>query len=196
MRMGELALQRLLQFDFKTVLDIGSGDGWHADQLAGAGKRVTELDLNPRRPGVINSRYENFNTDRLIQFDCLWCCHVLEHQINVNNFLRKMHNDLKEGGILAVTVPPLKHEIVGGHVTLWNGGLLLYNLVMAGFDCRMAMLKKYEYNISVIVRRRMVQLPELRYDAGDITKLAPFLPPGLNERFNGDIQEINWDGQV
>jgi len=52
-------------------LDIGSGEGWHSDQFMQAGKRVTELDLRPRRPGVIASRYEDFNLDRLMQFDCL-----------------------------------------------------------------------------------------------------------------------------
>jgi SAM-dependent methyltransferase len=190
--MGELALQRLLRFDFKTVLDIGSGPGWHADQFRQSCKVVTEIDLNPRRPGVIDSRYEDFNLNRVMQFDCLWCCHCLEHQPNVNTFLTKMHGDLKPGGLLAITVPPLKHEIVGGHVSLWNGGLLLYNLVMARFDCRLAMLKKHEYNITVIVRRNEIQLPKLAYDAGDIDRLAPYFPAGLKERFNGDIEELNW----
>ena len=192
MRLGELALQRLLQFDFKTVLDIGSGVGWHAEQMRAAGRTVTEISLRPLRPGVLNMRYEDFNLDRVMQFDCLWCCHCLEHQPNVNAFLTKMHGDLKPGGLLAITVPPLKHQIVGGHLTLWNAGLLLYNLVLARFDCSLAMIKKSEYNITVIVRRREIELPELVYDSGDITAMAPFLPPGLGEGFNGDIDELNW----
>lgn len=192
MRLGELALQRLLQFEFKTVLDIGSGAGWHAEQLRAAGRTVTEISLRPLRPGVLNMRYEDFNLDRVMQFDCLWCCHCLEHQPNVNLFLTKMHNDLKPGGLLAITVPPLKHQIVGGHLTLWNAGLLLYNLVLARFDCRLAMIKKSEYNITVIVRRREIKLPELVYDSGDITAMAPYLPSGLGEGFDGDISELNW----
>lgn len=192
MRLGELALQRLLQFEFKTVLDIGSGVGWHAEQMRAAGRAVTEISLRPLRPGVLNMRYEDFNLDRVMQFDCLWCCHCLEHQPNVNLFLTKMHGDLKSGGLLAITVPPLKHQIVGGHLTLWNAGLLLYNLVLARFDCSLAMIKKSEYNITVIVRRREIELPELVYDSGDIAAMAPFLPPGLGEGFNGDIDELNW----
>jgi SAM-dependent methyltransferase len=192
MHLGELALQRLLQFEFKTVLDIGSGVGWHAEQLRAAGRTVTEISLRPLRPGVLNMRYEDFNLDRVMQFDCLWCCHCLEHQPNVNLFLTKMHGDLKPGGLLAITVPPLKQQVVGGHLTLWNAGLLLYNLVLARFDCSLAMIKKSEYNITVIVRRREIELPELVYDSGDITAMAPYLPPGLCEGFDGDILELNW----
>lgn len=191
--LGGVALTRLLQLPFDTVLDIGSGVGWHAERMREAGKKVTEISLRPLRPGVINMRYEEFNLDRIMQFDCLWCCHCLEHQPNVNYFLTKMHHDLKPGGLLAVTVPPLKHQIVGGHLTLWNAGLLLYNLVLARFDCRLAMIKKSEYNITVIVRRKEIKLPELVYDSGDITALAPYLPPGLAEGFNGDIEELNWE---
>jgi SAM-dependent methyltransferase len=157
-----------------------------------AGKKVTEISLRPLRPGVINMRYEDFNLSRLMQFDCLWCCHCLEHQPNVNYFLTKMHQDLKPGGLLAVTVPPLKPQIVGGHLTLWNAGLLLYNLVLARFDCRLAMIKKSEYNITVIIRRKEIKLPELVYDSGDITAMAPYLPSGLAEGFNGDIDELSW----
>jgi SAM-dependent methyltransferase len=192
MHLGELALQRLLQFEFKTVLDIGSGVGWHAEQLRAAGRTVTEISLRPLRPGVLNMRYEDFNLDRVMQFDCLWCCHCLEHQPNVNLFLTKTHGDLKPGGLLAITVPPLKQQVVGGHLTLWNAGLLLYNLVLARFDCSLAMIKKSEYNITVIVRRREIELPELVYDSGDITAMAPYLPPGLCEGFDGDILELNW----
>ena len=189
---GEEAIKQVLKLDFKTLLDIGSGDGWHADKFRAAGKNVTELDLNPRRPGVINMRYEDFNSDRLMNFDCLWCCHCLEHQLNVNYFLTKMHRDLKHNGLLAITVPPLKHEIVGGHLTVWNGGLLLYNLILARFDCSRAMVLRSGYNIMVIVRRNEITLPPLVYDASDITRLASYFPPGLKEGFNGDIRELNW----
>jgi SAM-dependent methyltransferase len=186
------AISRLLQLEFKTILDIGSGDGQHADRFRAAGKLVTEVDLNPSRPGVINQPYENFNLDSTMRFDCLWCCHCLEHQPNVNSFLTKMHNDLLLGGILAITVPPLKHSIVSGHLSLWNGGLLLYNLILARFDCRRAMVKKSGYNITVIVRRNEIKLPQLVYNTGDLARLAPYFPPGLNEGFNGDIEELNW----
>ena len=46
-------------------------------------------------------------------------------------FLKKVHSLLNEGGYLAIIVPPRKPFIVGGHVTIWNAGLVLYNLILA-----------------------------------------------------------------
>lgn len=184
---------------FETVLDVGSGAGVHSEIFEMNGKHVTSVDFGvsayyqrtaENREVVIGDYYEClFKT----QFDLVWASHVLEHQPNVNLFLKKVFCDLKEGGWLAVTVPPLKHQIVGGHVSLWNAGLLLYHLILAGFDCSAASIKKYGYNISVMVRKRSIQdLPALHYDTGDIDRLSQYFPPGLSERFDGDIRELNW----
>jgi len=189
---GKKALARLLELDgFHTVLDIGSGRGWHAAQLRAAGKQVVELDLEPRHDGAARCSYEDYHASQ--PFDCVWCCHVLEHQPNVNLFLTKIHRDLRDGGWLAVVVPPLKHQIVGGHLSLWNAGLLLYNLVVARFDCRDAKVSRSGYDIAVLVRRREIELPVLYYGAMDVDRLTPFFPEGLTEGFNGDITELNWD---
>jgi hypothetical protein len=107
-------------------------------------------------------------------------------------FLRALAIDCKEGGILAVTVPPFKHEIVGGHVSLWNAGLLTYRLCLAGLDCSQIRLKKYDYNISAIVTKRSIDLPKLVWDSGDIDTLRPYLPSWLTTNANGDIDTWNW----
>jgi len=121
--------------------------------------------------------------------------------LNVQNFLLKVRDALTENGILAITVPPLKHKIVGGHVSLWNGGLMLYRLVLAGFDCKEAKILRYSNNISVILRKREVDvLGDIEYDRGDIRKIRKFLPPGLNyetrdkidDPFDGNILRHNW----
>jgi SAM-dependent methyltransferase len=196
--LADLALRKLVsEYDFDTVLDIGSGDGYHSDYLKSVGKRVTGIDYCPRRKGVIAANYLQHTFDE--PFDCIWASHVLEHQPNVQAFLHKIYQDLKPGGILAITVPPFKHEIVGGHLTLWNAGLLLYNLVVAGFDCREARCKQYGYNISVIMSKIAACLPseKMRFANGDIELLARFLP--TNSAFQwqqgcrGDIAELNWE---
>jgi SAM-dependent methyltransferase len=177
--------------DFTTVLDVGSGGGEHAEGFKEAGKIVTTISLADGAD--IKANYMTHQFDN--QFDCIWASHVMEHQLNVGNFINKMEHDLKDNGILAVTVPPLKHNIVGGHLTLWNAGLVLYNLVINGWDCSEAMVKTYGYNISVIVRKKMIDLPDnLHYDSGDIEKLAQFFPKqiGAKQRFDGRIDECNW----
>lgn len=165
------------------VLDVGAGAGEHAARMRDAGLTVTEVDWD---------KGQDYNTWCSLagEFDGVWCSHVLEHQQNVGLFLRKLRRDLKLGGVLALTVPPAKHNIVGGHLTIWNAGLLLYNLVMAGWDCREARVGAYGYNISVIVNRVDAILPRLAYDAGDIELLAPFFPIPVCQGFRGD--EVRW----
>ena len=196
---GMQGMQKLInQFQFETVLDIGCGKGIHSELFQLQGKTVTSIDYGDsvyfqsgKPNNAIIGDYMNYQPE--VPFDCIWCCHVLEHQLNPNLFLRKIYNDLADGGVLAITIPPLKHEIVGGHVSLWNAGLLLYHLVHAGFDCKDASLLKYAYNITCIVKKKSIDnFPKLTFDSGDIDLLASFLPEGLKEGFDGDIYELNW----
>lgn len=196
---GETLQHFLNSFEFNTVLDIGSGEGKHSDVLRDNGKDVTSIDFG--KSIYFQKRAENhtcifgdyYTYDFKEQFDAIWASHVLEHQPNPNFFLKKIHKDLKENGVLAITVPPLKHNIVGGHVTLWNAGLLLYQLVLAGFNCKDVSIKSYGYNISVVLRKRnIVKYPELSYDSGDIIKLKEFFPDFVDEPFLGDIPYYNW----
>jgi SAM-dependent methyltransferase len=196
--LADEALEKLLaDYRFRTVLDVGCGQGHHTRAFRAAGKQVTGIDFRAQLPGVIEAAYEDYDFGG--QFDCVWLSHVLEHQLNVHTFLKKAFHDLREGGPLAVTVPPLKHDIVGGHLSLWNPGLLLYHLVLAGFDCSEARLKQYGYNISVIVPRRAVPPAvhqTLRFANGDIEQLARFFPGRDPSRwrqgFRGDFSECQW----
>lgn len=157
--------------------------------MRAAGKTVTCLSLIP--PADVLGDYLTYEVPQPL--DGLWASHVLEHQPNPNLFLKKCFNDLRPGGVLAVTVPPLKHKIVGGHLALWNPGILLYHLILAGFDCRKARLASYGYNISALVRKEPADLPtDLHYDGGDIGKLAHLFPVPVSHGFDGRISDVNW----
>lgn len=177
-------------FQFDTILDVGCGDGYHSIQFLKNNKKVTSTDILPSNSiDVVCGYYEK------LQFkphDITWCSHVLEHQLNVNQFLKKIRSETKLNGYVCITVPPLKHSIVGGHVSLWNAGILMYNLVLAGFNCKEARIKSINYNITVIAKADNFELPKLKYDKGDINRLADFLPDFCKEKFNGDISEYNW----
>lgn len=186
---GGQALARLLRMDdVRTVLDIGSGAGAHSEIVRSYGRKATAISLC--EPADYVGDFMTWPSDAT--FDAIWACHVLEHQVNPGLFLQECHRRLREGGVLAVTVPPAKHNIVGGHVTLWNAGLLLYNLILAGFDCRNAKVGSYGYNISVIVRKSTIELPQLANDNGDIARLARWFPLPVAENFDGELPDIGW----
>ena len=177
----------------RTVLDIGAGAGAHAAAFRALGLQVTTVNLTPM-PGFEADYLGDYAAIEFgRRFDVIWCSHVLEHQRNPGLFLEKVYRDLDDSGVLALTVPPLKHEVVGGHVSLWNAGVLLYQLVLAGFDCSQAAVKQYDYNVSVITPKRRAVLPELRMDEGDIERLAPYFPIPAFQGFDGRISSVNWD---
>lgn len=184
------ALERFIEIqDVHTVLDIGSGAGIHARHMRDAGKQVTCLSLI--EPADVLADYKDYTPQQ--PFDGIWASHVLEHQPNVNFFLRKCFQDLRINGVLAISVPPLKYPLVGGHLTLWTPASILYNLIIAGFDCSNARVGSYSYDLSVIVRKVPATLPDnLHYDEGDIEKIAHFFPTTVYQGVDGRLEDIRW----
>jgi SAM-dependent methyltransferase len=185
------ALERFIAIkDTPTVLDVGSGGGIHAGHMRNAGMEVFCISMI--EPADFLGDYLDFKAPE--KFDAIWASHVLEHVTDVGSFLRKCFDDLRDGGVLAVTVPPMKHDLVGGHLTLWNEGVLLYNLISAGFDCSKARVGVYGYNISVIVRKKLALLPgDLHRDEGDIEKLKKYFPLAVHAGIDGRFGNVNWD---
>jgi len=184
---GEAAIAKLLRdYAFESVLDLGCGAGEHLRIFRAYGKLADGIDRAPKCP-AIRADYMRHEFDR--PYDAVWCCHVLEHQTDPGAFLRKIRHDLVRDGILAITVPPAKAEIVPGHLTIWNAGLLLANLVTAGFDCSQAAVKTYGYNVSAICRNGNGLVPDSPWEAQ-----RPFVPANLPwPNFDGRIGSLNWE---
>ena len=200
LNLGNIAAEKVLQVcgSRNRILDIGGGSGRHSLLFAERGNQVTYNDFYD--PGLTHPAVKvdvgDFMLKRYSAFDVTWISHVLEHQTNVNAFLRKVIDSTWDDGLIAITVPPAKQDIVSGHYTLWNAGLVLYNLVMAGINTRNAAVLRYGYNISVLVRKEVITLPKMKYDYGDLTALKGFFPIELEwgiDSFNGDIGELNWN---
>jgi len=175
------------------VLDVGSGQKEkHAELIRQAGHTVETVDFYDNN--TYTGDYNSLEIKKV--YDGIWCAHCLEHQLNVQSFLKKIKSNLKEGGWLAITVPPLKHQIVSGHLSFWNAGLLLYNLIIAGFNCEDAKVKTYDYNISIVVKNKSFELPQLNYNHGDLITLYDYFPKQLERNkegfFDGQIKELNW----
>jgi len=217
-RAKQAIIKLIRDYSFDNVLDIGCGPKKHTKIFEHFNKKVVTCDMVEKHNPTFLDNFLNLDNEiKNGSFDCIWASHTLEHQPNIAVFLKMIKEKLKDGGALAITVPPLKHQIVGGHVTLWNMGLLFYNLVAVGFDCSEAVGKFYDYDISVIVRKKdinwnddKIKKMELIYstvddgvltaDGGDFYKLIkyfpkgiPWVPHGIDKSFNGALVSVgNW----
>lgn len=187
--LGAHALYRLISnYEFVSVLDIGSGSGAHARLFRKSGKKVTQIDFGesiyfqecPEQSDVIVGDFNTLSIKE--QYDCVWACHVYEHQENAQAFLRKIVDCTKDNGIIAITIPPPRNRLVGGHINLSTISVLIYRLILCGLDCHSAEIFRIGYNRTVILRKKTCSLPgNLSYDFGDVSKLAEFFPKHMKE---------------
>jgi SAM-dependent methyltransferase len=202
---SHLGLGRFLTgFDFNTVLEIGSRNGVVARAMAFAGKNVTTCEILDTYDASFSGDYLDLKVNN--PFDAIWCSHVLEHQRYLGRFLDKMFDDLKDGGVLAVTVPAALSPLLQGHVNIFTPGLLLYNLICAGFDCTDAQVKTYDWQFSLIVRKRPNGVPRTSFGSerllgnqlGGVPQLNSLFPEPFRSGFSadgvawGEVERVNW----
>tara|TARA_Y100000034_G_scaffold72127_1_gene86984 strand:+ start:5343 stop:6029 length:687 start_codon:yes stop_codon:yes gene_type:complete len=206
-----------MEHSFKSVLDIGPGkNNLFIPIMKKKGISVDTVDLHDG--ATFRGDYNKLNIDK--KYDAIICYNCLEHQNNSNLFLEKLHENLKIGGYLTLSVPPWKHRIVDGHVSCWNAGLLLYNLVLAKWDCSSIKIQTFsdgvvplpQINI-MLQKTEKIKLPHLSNDRGDLYQLKDYFPKdvaaqiennakrcknpfsNLNEmksNFEGRIKKCNW----
>jgi SAM-dependent methyltransferase len=196
---GKKIIEKLLEKEFLTVIDVGSGKKGHAKYLSDHGKKVYTNGFTKGNNSLDKYDYiGDFNSIKFDKkFDVTLCSHVLEHQLNVHEFLTNVVNVTKKNGYIVIIVPPRKPFVIGGHVSIWNAGLILYNMILAGVDCsKECHIKQYDYNIGLIVKNVPIEenIKEIiTYDGGDIDNfLTKYFPLEAHDGFNGDIMELNW----
>ena len=130
--------------------------GSHSQAFMRAGKHVTSIDLSGRLSSAIRADYMSHEFAE--PFDCLWISHVLEHQLQPHDFLQKAHGDLRKAACWRSRCRRLSTTSSAGTFA-GNLGLLLYHLILAGFDCSQARCRRYDYNISVVVKKHTIDVP-------------------------------------
>lgn len=198
---GEYSIKKISEnLKFDTVLDIGSGEGIQKRFFEDLGKRVSTCDygfVDAAHCDSIKNNYDyigNFiDVEINKKFDFVFSSHVLEHQRNVGIFLEKKIHCCEPNGYICTIVPIRKPFITGGHCTLWNPGLLLYNFVLCGIDCSECYLEQRDYDICLVIKNKKFDIKshDLTFDRGDVDKLSQYFPFELTEPFNGDIMYIN-----
>lgn len=148
-------LKAALDLPCQHVADCAVGHGNHAMAFLSKGRDVTGIDLSPAK--IRHPRYRHLHRsfeDCEIEADMVWSCHTLEHVTDTGVMLRAFRDWLKPGGWLALAVPPSPMEYFHvGHLTLWTPAHLLYNLVVAGWDCREARWYTEYHTIGVLVQK-------------------------------------------
>ncbi len=187
------------------ILDVGVGDGYASLRFAKSGFDVTALGLNidsylerekAEALGIVlhETDFDAFNTEE--SYDLIWASHVMEHVPNPGKFIEKAASLLKDGAILALSLPPYKPFVVGGHkVTSWTVGQLMYFLAHYEFDVLNGHFINYGYNVSAIVQKNTkVTKPALMHDNGDIEILVENrrLPEFFKQGIYGDFLSYNW----
>ena len=175
----------------KTVLDIGSGvNSPYVKFMKNNHLEVETVDFHDS--ATYSGDYNELTIDK--KYDAVLCYNCAEYQLNLHNFLTKIHKNLKEGGILAISVPLWKSTIVDGHVVAFpNAGILIYNLIMAKWNCASAKVNLVPnthphegQQIAVILKKRTIKdFPDdLTMGDGDLDKLYDFLPKVSDKSIN------------
>jgi 2-polyprenyl-3-methyl-5-hydroxy-6-metoxy-1,4-benzoquinol methylase len=94
------------------VLDVGCGTGRLLSLLKTAGfQRVCGIDQSPAAAHIAHTKYgveviEGSIFDYAGEgFDCITACHVMEHIVDVGNFVGRLRSLLNKNGVLYLEVP-------------------------------------------------------------------------------------------
>jgi hypothetical protein len=198
----------LTGYRFATMLEIGSAAGSAARAFAFAGKTVHTCEILPVYDADFSGDYLDLQLPAPV--DAIWCSHVLEHQRHVGQFLEKMHGDVREDGVLALTVPCALSPLLIGHCNIFTPMHLIYNLILAGFNCADASVLTYDGQFSILLRKRSNGIPRISFAStqlevgarspGYVPNLISFFPTEVQDelqkygdRMWGEVQVINWE---
>lgn len=93
------------------VLDVGCGIGEVIDVFKDRGHHCSAIEVNPiaidwlRKKGisVFSDAFDRFPEEK--KFDVIMAWGVIEHVVNPHEFVKKVHRQLKPGGVFASEVP-------------------------------------------------------------------------------------------
>jgi len=120
---------------FKTSLDIGSGGGVHSEIMNHAGLKVTQVDKYSDMADY-QMDFMSWSKARQLNFDVVFCSHVIEHQRNVGLFLDRIFDVLSDDGVLIISAPKEDRNLIEGHLNSFIFPLFLQQMIHAGFDCK------------------------------------------------------------
>lgn len=107
---------------------------------------------------------------------------------NLGIYLDNAFDILSPGGVCIVLCPAYTNNVGSGNVnSLWNAGYLMYNLIMAGFDCKNSKISTFENEIQLSALKT-----NRRARSFSIADCFDYFPFDVYQHFNGNVKEINW----
>ena len=144
---------------FKTSLDIGSGEGVHTEIMQHSGLKVTGVDKYSEKADY-NMDFMSWSKARQMDFDVVFCSHVIEHQRNVGEFLDRIYDVLSDDGVLIISAPSEDHNLIEGHLNSFNVPLFLQQMIHAGFDCKSGKFLSAMENSFIVSKAKDYKLDE------------------------------------
>ena len=155
---------------FKTSLDIGSGDGGHSEIMQHVGFKVTGVDKYSDRADY-NMDFMSYTKARQMDFDVVFCSHVIDHQRNVGEFLDRIYDVLSDDGVLIISAPNHSAEtLIEGHINSFIFPLFLQQLIHAGFDCKNGKYLSAMENSFIVSKSKDFELSERQENGYQWTK--------------------------
>lgn len=170
------------------AINVGTYSGTACTKMLQHGLSVEAFAIDPPNFRVDSDNYihrqERFETADVEPVDMLWTSMTIEHCPNVGLFFEACRKALKPNGVLAIVAPTDRNDImIDGHLNFWTPAHLIYNLVVAGWDCSEAKWYTKDRDIGLLVRRKDRPEIALRYDNPDLKTLEPYFPCPLIHRF-------------
>ena len=104
--------------------------------------------------------FMSWSKARQMDFDVVFCSHVIEHQRNVGKFLDRIYDVLSDDGVLIISAPSEDHNLIEGHLNSFNVPLFLQQMIHAGFDCKSGKFLSAMENSFIVSKAKDYKLDE------------------------------------
>jgi len=193
---GKIVDQLLKGYEFSSAIDVGCGVGDFYSMLNEKGCRINGVGVDVIDPSdllysdfhYVRKNFTEYETEDT--FDLVFSSHTIEHVQDTGVFLKKFFSLCREDGVFCLIWPPPKKHIVGGHLHVFNPGLMLYNIVRLGIDCRNVKIFKSGYNLAIMGQFKTFELPELTFNRFELELLSDYFPFTPEHNFDGDLKKI------
>jgi len=99
-----------------SILDVGCGKGWVAQEFLAKGKKVYSLDISVTNPAIVKKLYPVENNFAITAdsyhlpftdntFDTVIASEIIEHVVDPASFVKELFRVVKKGGSLIITTP-------------------------------------------------------------------------------------------